>query len=222
MKRLMLLLVMAGAICPGIVCAENNNGDKKDNGLADQAPPLMPHSGSSSSRANPDARVIQRQQVRDRMIKQDWPYVWEVDETKPITRIEVSLKEQKVRVFQGTVVAAEGPVSTGKPGRETPMGKQSVLGKEIDHKSSLYGNFVNSKGHIVDPNAEAGQAVPPGLHYEPSPMPFFLRLTDTGVGMHEGFLPGYAASHGCIRMPRALAQKMFNAVPVGTPVEILP
>jgi lipoprotein-anchoring transpeptidase ErfK/SrfK len=64
--------------------------------------------------------------------------------------------------------------------------------------------------------------VPKGCKYEGADMKNFMRITPDGVGMHAGFLPGYPASHGCIRMPAHMSEHFFNSVSVGTPVTIVP
>ena len=79
----------------------------------------------------------------------------------------------------------------------------------------------DASGNIVDYSADLGQTPPPGAHYVPSPMPFFMRLTDEGVGMHAGFLPGYPASHGCIRLPAPVAENIFHQVSIGTQVDVV-
>ena len=63
-------------------------------------------------------------------------------------------------------------------------------------------------------------SAPSGTHYVGAPMKWFMRLTDDGVGMHIGILPGYPASHGCIRMPADIAPLFYQKVKVGTPVEV--
>lgn len=147
---------------------------------------------------------------------------WHPDPSKPITGIVVRIGEQRLYAYQGDKVVAMAPVCTGRPGHETPPGLYAVLGKDRNHKSNLYGAFVDSHGRIVDPNADARQKPPPGLHFEPAAMPFFLRLSQEGVGLHGGYLPGHADSHGCIRLPEAFARDIFDLVQVGTPVRIDP
>ena len=61
---------------------------------------------------------------------------------------------------------------------------------------------------------------PPGTRFKGAPMPYFMRLTGSGVGLHAGYLPGYPASHGCIRMPEFMAENFFSSVSIGTPVTI--
>lgn len=158
----------------------------------------------------------------DRVRYQLWNYTWKPDPNQPITRIEVRLEEQKVYVYQGDNVAGVSPVTTGKPGHETPTGHYTILVKDIDHKSNLYGVFLDSNGHIVDSNASAGQEPPSGSVYDAADMPYYMRIRDDGVGLHAGYLPGYPASHGCIRLPHAFAELLFSNASVGTPVDVVP
>jgi lipoprotein-anchoring transpeptidase ErfK/SrfK len=79
---------------------------------------------------------------------------------------------------------------------------------------------VNSSGNVIDSDAEAGDPVPRGARFVGAPMPYWMRLTGGGVGMHAGHIPnpGSPASHGCIRLPRGLAPKLYDVVDVGTKV----
>ncbi len=166
--------------------------------------------------------VLRQYSLQDRVRYQLWNYTWKPDPDKPITRIEVRIGEQKVVVYQGDDVAGVSPTTTGKPGHDTPTGHYTILLKDIDHKSNLYGVFIDSNGYVVDGNAEAGQKPPPGAVYDSADMPYYLRIRDDGVGLHAGFLPGYPASHGCIRLPHAFAELLFSNVSVGTPVDVVP
>lgn len=167
--------------------------------------------------------VVSRQySVQDRVRYQLWNYTWKPDPNQPITRIEVRIGEQKVVVYQGDSVAGVSPTTTGKPGHDTPTGHYSILAKDIDHKSNLYGVFVDANGYVVDGNAEAGQKAPAGAAYDAADMPYYLRIREDGVGLHAGFLPGYPASHGCIRLPHAFAELLFSNVSEGTPVDVVP
>ena len=160
--------------------------------------------------------------TEDRVRYQLWNYSWKPDPDKPITRIEVRIGEQKVFVYQGDDVAGVSPTTTGKPGHDTPTGHYSILLKDIDHKSNLYGVFLDSNGYIVDGNAEVGEKAPVGTVYDAADMPYYLRIREDGVGLHAGYLPGYRASHGCIRLPHAFAELLFSNVSVGTPVDVVP
>ncbi len=177
------------------------------------------HSTGSYTSKGP---VLRQYTDSDRVRYQLWNYTWKPDPSQPITRLEVRIGEQKVFVYQGDNVAGESPITTGKPGYDTPKGHYQIMVKDIDHKSNLYGVFLDSNGHIVDPNASASQAPPHGSVYDAADMPYYMRLRDDGVGLHAGYLPGYPASHGCIRLPHAFAELLFSNVSVGTPVDVVP
>src|SRR5262249_7874259 len=106
-------------------------------------------------------------------------------------QIVVSIGSQKVTLFSNGVRVAQGPVSTGVPGRPTPTGVFSIIEKDRYHHSNLYSN---------------------------APMPHMQRITWSGVALHEGVLPGYPASHGCIRMSHDFAQKLWPITNLGVRV----
>ena len=92
----------------------------------------------------------------------------------------------------------------------------------MEHASSRYGDYVDAGDNVIMPNIDNQKDLkPPGTKYKGAPMPFFMRIVG-GVGMHAGYLPGYPASHGCIRMPEFMAENFFNAVSLGTPVTVTP
>lgn len=94
--------------------------------------------------------------------------------------------------------------------------------KDKDHASSVYGDYVDAGGAVVKRDIDRNKdPMPPGTRFDGAKMPYFMRIVG-GVGMHQGFLPGYAASHGCIRMPMAMAEAFFRNVETGTPVHIEP
>ncbi|MGA2998030.1 L,D-transpeptidase family protein [Bradyrhizobium sp.] len=109
--------------------------------------------------------------------------------------ISISIAQQKLRLYDANGLFAESPVSTGMPGHPTPMGVFSVIQKQKFHRSNIYSG---------------------------APMPFMQRITWSGVAMHAGVLPGYPASHGCIRMPAAFAVKMYNWTRMSARVIITP
>jgi lipoprotein-anchoring transpeptidase ErfK/SrfK len=179
-------------------------------------------SSSTAFAQSDDRGPASRSYTLDERVKyQLWNYSWHPDETQPITKIVVHIKEQRVYVYQGDKLAAWSPTATGKPGHETPYGNFEVMAKDIDHKSNLFGSFVDGvTGQVVNNNAEAGMAPPSGAVYDAANMPYYLRITGSGVGFHAGYLPGYAASHGCIRLPHRFAELLYWNVALGTPVEI--
>jgi lipoprotein-anchoring transpeptidase ErfK/SrfK len=176
----------------------------------------------SASAYSSKGTVLRQYTVTDRVRYQLWNYNWHPNPSEPITRVEIRIGEQHVYVYQGDDVAGDSPVTTGKPGHDTPPGHYQVMVKDIDHKSNLYGVFLDANGNVIDGNASAGQAPPSGGVYDAADMPYYMRLRDDGVGMHAGYLPGYPASHGCIRLPHAFAELLYSNISVGTPVDIVP
>ncbi len=117
-------------------------------------------------------------------------------EAKPVdrgVRIVVSIPQQKAYVFDDRELVATSPVSTGKRGYETPTGTFPILQKKMHHRSNKYAN---------------------------APMPYMQRLTWGGVALHAGHVPGRPASHGCIRLPRQFAKKLYRLTDFGTRVTV--
>ena len=136
------------------------------------------------------------------------------------TAVIINLTEQTAYLLENGRVAFVSPIASGKEGRETPTRSFRVISKDLNHESRSYGLVSDSHGRIVNSNATPGSHVPPGCHYEGAPMPYFMEFSSC-VGMHAGYLPGYPASHGCVRMPRDLAAQFFARVRIGTPVKVV-
>lgn len=135
----------------------------------------------------------------------------------------VSLTKQRAYLMTGDEIAIDSPISSGKRGHTSPSGSFSVLEKDKDHRSNIYGDYVDSKGRVVRGGISSQiDSAPSGTHYVGASMKWFMRLTSGGVGMHVGILPGYPASHGCIRMPEPAAAAFYSHVKVGTPVRVDP
>jgi lipoprotein-anchoring transpeptidase ErfK/SrfK len=138
------------------------------------------------------------------------------------SRVVVSLSKQRAYLLAGDQIAIDTPISSGKRAGMTPTGRFSVMEKDKDHRSSIYGNFVDRSGRVVRSGISLRiDSAPSGTHYVGAPMLWFMRLTGDGVGMHIGILPGYPASHGCIRMPAQSAEMFYHRVKIGTPVEVV-
>ncbi len=136
-------------------------------------------------------------------------------------RVVVNLSKQRAYLLNGDQVAIESPISSGKRAGMTPTGSFSVMEKDKDHRSSIYGDFVDNSGRVVRGGVSLKiDSAPSGTHYVGAPMLWFMRLTGEGVGMHVGILPGYPASHGCIRMPPQGAEMFYAKVKIGTPVTV--
>jgi len=135
------------------------------------------------------------------------------------TRVIINLSDQRASpVEQGRITLVS--LASGKPGWSTPTGNFSIFNKDFDHRSRSFGSVVDAYGRVVNSNATPSSYVPPGGHYRPAPMPYFMEFSPA-VGMHAGYLPGYPAAHACVRMPRDLAAVFFQRVQIGTPVTIV-
>src|ERR1700682_4493645 len=135
--------------------------------------------------------------------------------------IVVSIPKQRAYLMIGEQIAVDAPISSGKRGHGTPTGHFTVLEKDPNHHSSLYGDFVDRSGRVVRAGVSARiDSAPSGTRFAGATMKWFLRLTPDGVGMHIGILPGYPASHGCVRESVEGAKLFYDRVKVGTPVAV--
>jgi lipoprotein-anchoring transpeptidase ErfK/SrfK len=141
--------------------------------------------------------------------------------TLDTAHIVVSIPKQRAYLMIREEIVADAPVSSGKRGHETPRGHFTVMEKDPNHHSSLYGDFVDGSGRVVRAGVSAHiDSAPSGTHFAGAAMKWFLRLTSEGVGMHIGILPGYPASHGCIRESVDGAKLFYDHAKVGTPVDV--
>jgi lipoprotein-anchoring transpeptidase ErfK/SrfK len=137
------------------------------------------------------------------------------------SHIVVSIPKQRAYLMLGDQIAIDAPISSGKRGHSTPQGHFSVLEKDPNHHSSLYGDYVDRSGRVVRAGVSARiDFAPSGTHFQGAAMKWFLRLTGDGVGMHIGILPGYPASHGCVRESVEGAKLFYDHAKVGTPVDV--
>jgi lipoprotein-anchoring transpeptidase ErfK/SrfK len=135
--------------------------------------------------------------------------------------VEISLTEQRGLLLVNGAVAMDFPVATGKSSHPTPKGSFKILEKKKDHASNLYGRILSPDGATVVSDADSrGDAVPEGGRFVGAAMPYWMRMTPTGVGMHVGYVPGRPASHGCIRLKKDVATELFGILEVGSPVTV--
>ena len=120
-------------------------------------------------------------------------FVWKDNGSSEPVTIVVSLMEQRAFVYRGSVMIAATTISSGKDGKDTPVGTYPILQKNAVHKSSLY---------------------------DDASMPFMQRLTWDGIAIHAGRNPGFPASHGCIRVPLGFAKQLFGVTTLGTTVTV--
>jgi lipoprotein-anchoring transpeptidase ErfK/SrfK len=133
--------------------------------------------------------------------------------------VEIDLGDQKAYLLYDGRAVMESPISTGRYGHLTPAGSYQITGKDLNHASSIYGKIIDRGGRTVVADADVDMIVPAGTRFVNAPMRYFMQFAP-GIGMHAGYLPGYPASHGCVRMPEAKAIAFFRAVSVGTPVNV--
>jgi hypothetical protein len=143
-------------------------------------------------------------------------------ETQPAgsPRVVISLEEQRVGLFKAGQLVGLSPISSGKEGNDTRPGVFKVTEKDEDHRSSWYGAFVDEFGNVVMEDVDVRKDTPPpGTKFMGASMNWFLRFNGA-IGMHQGYLPGYPASHGCIRLPEKMAALFYEATPHGATVEV--
>lgn len=147
---------------------------------------------------------------------------WDGDGVDGAPSIVINLSKQTASFYKGGKLVGVSAISSGREGFDTPAGNYKIIQKNIDHKSNLYGDYVDASGTVVVKNVDAKKdPCPPGAKFAGAPMPYFMRLTNTGVGMHQGFLPGVPDSHGCIRMPEKMVKIYWDNAPLGTPVTVV-
>ena len=154
--------------------------------------------GSEPGMSQPDpAAQPKKPKARKHVAKKGEAPEKEKESSKPQgpVIISISIDQQKLRIYDANGLFAETPISTGMKGHPTPMGVFSVIQKDRLHHSNIYSG---------------------------APMPYMQRITWSGIAIHAGVLPGYPASHGCIRMPMAFAMKMWNWTKMGARVVVTP
>lgn len=121
-------------------------------------------------------------------------YVWKAKaSSRGALFIVIDLSSQQALLYRNGEVVAASTVSTGIRGRDTPTGMFTILQKEVVHRSRTY---------------------------DDAPMPYMQRLTWKGVALHAGHVGGHPASHGCIRLPRGFAKRLYAVTRLGTPVMV--
>jgi lipoprotein-anchoring transpeptidase ErfK/SrfK len=146
---------------------------------------------------------------------------WDGDGVSGSPSITIDLGEQKAFFYKDGRLVGVSMISSGREGYRTPSGQYKIIQKSKDHVSNLYGDYVDQGGNVMVANVGVKRdPKPPGTTFRGAPMPYFLRFHG-GYGLHAGFLPGFAASHGCVRMPERMAQIFFANVSQGTPVRVV-
>lgn len=142
------------------------------------------------------------------------------------TAYVVELDQQRVYLYYGSELIAASRIASGRAGYRTETGKYVIGQKNQNHRSNIYGSYVSSTGSTMMGDVRAGfDPTPAGARFVGASMKYFQRFvrpdgTSTAMGFHQGHLPGYPASHGCVRLPGSAAAWFFQHVPKGTPVYV--
>ncbi|MES2440057.1 MAG: L,D-transpeptidase family protein [Verrucomicrobiota bacterium] len=144
---------------------------------------------------------------------------WDGDAVQGSPMIKINRAQQKAFFYKGGTLVGVSRISSGTEDHGTPAGRYKITEKDEDHVSSAYGVFKDrATGMTTNDNVDIRTDKPKASEiFYNAPMPNFMRFNG-GIGMHTGYLPGYAASHGCIRMPHHMSTHFFENVQVGTPV----
>ena len=136
------------------------------------------------------------------------------------TRLLVLREEQRGRLYIKGQVAMDFPLCTGKPGKhETPPGKFRISQKVREHRSTLYGAFVDSQSRIVKGGVRVTDSRPAGSHFKGAKMEYWMRFNGA-IGLHEGNVYRERASHGCVRVPPEVAPILYEKMAVGSGIEV--
>jgi lipoprotein-anchoring transpeptidase ErfK/SrfK len=133
--------------------------------------------------------------------------------------VEIDLGEQKAYLMEDGHAVIETTICTGRYGHLTPKGTFHIMAKDLNHVSSIYGKIIDRDGNTVVLDADVDMPTPVGTRFVNAPMNYFMEFAP-GIGMHAGYLPGYPASHGCVRLPHDYAIAFYQAISVGTPVTV--
>jgi lipoprotein-anchoring transpeptidase ErfK/SrfK len=165
-------------------------------GVTSQAEAALYWTGSEPGLSQPDpAAQARKPKARKHVAKKGEAPEKESSKPQGPVIISISIDQQKMRIYDANGLFAETPISSGMKGHPTPMGVFSVIQKDRLHHSNIYSG---------------------------APMPYMQRITWSGIAIHAGVLPGYPASHGCIRMPMAFAMKMWTWTKMGARVVVTP
>ncbi|MFT5188194.1 MAG: hypothetical protein ACI9R3_003348 [Verrucomicrobiales bacterium] len=146
---------------------------------------------------------------------------WDGDGITGAHKIVLDLSDQRASFYKDDTLVGYSTVSTGTASHPTPTGTFKVTQKALNHRSSCYGDYVDTAGNVVVKDIDNRKdRRPPGTRYLGADMGCFLRFNGP-IGMHRGFLPGYPASHRCVRLPEHMAEVYFENAPLGTPVIVV-
>lgn len=135
------------------------------------------------------------------------------------TRVKIDLSSQRAQLLVGDQVALDTPCSTGKAGKRTPAGSFAIKQKTVTKRSTIFGRLYHGSRRVYggDRRKYRGRYT----RFVGSPLPYWMRLTNGGIGMHYSRgVRRHACSNGCIRLPMDAVKTIFAKTRVGTPVQI--
>lgn len=145
---------------------------------------------------------------------------WRQDIVGGTPHIIIDISEQRAYFYKGGRLAGISPVATGIAGYRTPTGSFRISEKNIDHRSNLFGHYVDRMGYVRKASVDVRRdRRPPGTVFRGASMDFFMRVNGA-VGMHAGKVTGRPESHGCIRLPWHMAKIFYENAPMGTKVTV--
>lgn len=149
-------------------------------------------------------------------------YNWRDDGGPGEISIRIDLRTQIATISRGRREIGWCYVATGRDGHGTPAGSYRITELTADKISNRWGWQEDEFGEVINPSARFNHPIPKGARFVPAPMPYWMRLTNYGIGLHGGYIPnpGSPASAGCIRLPKDFAPILFHEVKLGTPVTI--
>ena len=201
------------------LAALSSCGPDTSTGNVDNRAPYL--AGIRQEGSNPFARGRSEDETSHVMKKDNVSY-WDGDKVSGSPAVTIDLSQQRAFFYKDQKLVGVSKISTGTDEHATPTGSYKIIQKSKDHESNLYGEYKYPDGRIAQKDVDTTRdPKPPGTIYDGTDMPYFMRFNG-GVGMHTGFLPGWAASHGCVRMPHYMAMKFYENVEIGTPVHVVP
>jgi hypothetical protein len=151
-------------------------------------------------------------------------YEWRGDGVPGAKSVKIDIDQQKAFLYREGEEVGWTTIASGIYSHPTPTGNFKVLEKTVTKRSNLWGKIYNESGKVSVADAKAGRdSVPEGGRFEGASMPYWMRLTGDGIGMHQGPIPrpGKRASHGCIRVHSGFVKTLFAFVDIGTPVAVV-
>jgi hypothetical protein len=141
--------------------------------------------------------------------------------TPDAARIKIDTSLQRGFLLHGEQVVIDYPICSGRKTHPTPKGVYKVLEKKVEKSSNRYGRIYDAEGKLVNGDADIRiDEVPEGGKFVGAPMPYWMRLTNDGIGHHVGPVKRYPASHGCIRGPQKVIPYIFKRVQMGSEIMV--